>query len=413
MTMFVASVSLALLISAMCSLMEATLLSLTPSQVADLTHRQPRMGAIWQRFKANIQPPIAVILSLNTAAHTIGASVAGSQFNKLYGDEWILAFSLVFTFVMVQFTEILPKTMGVRYNREIAGLIARPLNAMVVSMTPLLRVIHWINRPFEGRKGRAEHSATLEEITALAGLARLSNQISLYQERIIRGASRLSQLTVERIMIPVGQVSLLSTTHTPAEAIVAAHMEAHTRFPVCEGENRDQIVGYVNFKEMIYYMRTNPGDPSFRGIIRPVRFVAPGTSAADLLKGFASEHVHMAIVQNESGQTLGMVTFEDVVEELVGDLEDEFDRLPRMLHPLTGGTWMIGGGTPMSEVTPILGPALGEAQGSLSTWLLDKFGRVPRPGDVYRAGSLEFVVRRIRRGKIFEVAVHQGGTAKP
>ena len=74
---------------------------------------------------------------------------------------------------------------------------------------------------------------------------------------------------------------------------------------------------------------------------------------------------------------------------------------------------MIGGGTPMTEVTPILGPALAEAQGSLSTWLLDKFGRVPQPGEVYREGSLEFVVRRIRRGKIFEVAVHQLDAAKP
>ena len=155
MTLFVVSVSLALLISAICSLMEATLLSMTPSQVADLAHRQPKTGAIWQRFKANIQPPIAAILFLNTAAHTIGASVAGSQFDELYGDEWILAFSLVFTFVMLQFTEILPKTLGVRYNREIAHFIARPLNAMVVGMTPLLRVIHWINRPFEGRKGQA------------------------------------------------------------------------------------------------------------------------------------------------------------------------------------------------------------------------------------------------------------------
>jgi CBS domain containing-hemolysin-like protein len=407
MTLFIVSVSLALLISAMCSLMEATLLSLTPSQVADMVHRQPTIGTIWQRFKANLQPPIAAILFLNTAAHTIGASVAGSQFDELYGDEWILAFSLVFTFVMLQFTEILPKTMGVRYNREVARLIARPLNAMVVSLTPLLHVIHWINRPFEGRQGLAGHAATIEEITALAGLARLSNQISLYQERIIRGASRLSQLSVEQIMIPIEQVSLLSTTNTIAEAVIAAHMEAHTRFPVCEGGDRDQIVGYVNFKEIIYFMRTNPGDPSFRGIIRPVRFVSPGTSAADLLKGFASEHVHMAVVRSDDGKTLGMVTFEDVVEELVGDLEDEFDRLPRMVHPLTGGTWMLGGGTPMSEVIPILGPELAAARGSLSTWLLDKFGRVPRPGDVYREGSLEFTVRRIRRGKIFEVAVHQ------
>jgi CBS domain containing-hemolysin-like protein len=404
MSLFLVSVLLALSISAICSLMEATLLSLTPSQVAELTQRQPKLGLIWQHFKSNVEQPIAVILTLNTAAHTIGASVAGSQFDDLFGDQWILVFSLLFTFFMLQFTEILPKTLGVRYNREVARLIAWPLAATVRLLTPLLHVIHWINRPFEGRS-TLEHPATLEEITALAGLARLSNQISPYQERIIRGASRLSQLPVEQIMIPAEQVSFLSTTQSLGDAIVAAHVEAHTRFPVCEGNDRDRVVGYVNFKEMIYYMRTNPADPSFRGIIRPVRFVVPEASASDLLKGFVSEHVHMAIVRDQEGKTLGMVTFEDVVEELVGDLEDEFDRLPRMMHSLTGGTYMVGGGTPMSEIVQRLGGSVPQASGTLSAWLLDRFGRVPRPGESWREGPYEFIVRRTRRGKIFEAAI--------
>ncbi len=407
MTLFVVSVTMALLISAMCSLMEATLLSLTPSQVADLANRQPKIGKIWQRFKANVQPPIAAILLLNTSAHTIGASVAGSQFDKLYGDEWILAFSLAFTVVMLQFTEILPKTLGVRYNREVARFIARPLNASVVALAPLIRAIHWINRPFEGRLSETERPATIEEITALAGLARLSNQISLYQERIIRGASRLSELPVKEIMIPVEQVSFLSSQKSIADAVIAAHVEAHTRFPVVEGDDPDQVVGYVNFKEMIYFMRTNPNDPSFRGIIRPVRFVTPETSAADLLKGFVHEHVHIAIVRNPNGKTLGMVTFEDIVEELVGELEDEFDRLPRMNHSLAGGTWMLGGGIPMTDVAALLDQDFEKSTETLSAWLLRRFGRVPRPGENLKEGQIEFVIRRIRRGQVFEVAAHK------
>ncbi|MEX1228724.1 MAG: hemolysin family protein [Planctomycetaceae bacterium] len=412
MILFLVSVFVALSVSAMCSLMEATLLSLTPSQVADMAQRQPRLGLIWQRFKANVQPPIGAILLLNTAAHTIGASIAGAQFDELYGDEWILVFSLTFTFVMLQFTEILPKTIGVRYNREVARLIARPLEILVKALDPVLKIIHWINRPFEGSKAKQKGkppSATIEEITALAGLARLSNQISPYQERIIHGASKLSQLPVEEIMIPVEQVSFLSTSQTLSEAIIAAHVEAHTRFPVCEERDHDRVVGYVNFKEMIYYMRTNPGDPSFRGIIRPVRFVPPKLASADLLKGFVSEHVHMAIVRDPSGKTLGMVSFEDVVEELVGDLEDEFDRLPRMIHTLSGGTWMIGGGTPMSEVSQRLTGISADAGGTVSSWLLHRFDRAPNPGESYREGNFEFIVRRIRRGKIFEVAVYQRG----
>ncbi|MBX3444390.1 MAG: HlyC/CorC family transporter [Planctomyces sp.] len=407
MSVFLLSVILALSISAICSLMEATLLSLTPTQIAEMSRARPTVGMIWQKFKSNVERPIAVILMLNTAAHTIGASIAGAQFDDLFGDQWILLFSLIFTLLMLQFTEILPKTMGVRYNREIATLIARPLSMMVVAFTPLLHVVRWVNRPFEGRGRTDQHQATVEEIAALAGLARLTNQISPYQERIIQGASRMSHLPVEELMIPAEQVSFLSTTQTLSEAILTAHVEAHTRFPVCEEGDPDRVVGYVNFKEMIYSMRTNPQAPGFLGIIRPVRFVRPGSSAAALLQGFVSEHVHMAIVRSAEGRTLGLVTFEDVVEELVGELEDEFDRLPRMLHSLTGGTWMVGGGTPVSEVAESTGVELPAANLATSAWLLERLEQPPRPGDSCRVGPLEFVVRRVRRGRIFEAAVYR------
>ena len=411
MVLFLISVSAALVISAICSLMEATLLSLTPSQVADIAKVEPQAGSIWQRFKANIQPPIAAILLLNTAAHTIGASVAGSQFAELYGDKWILVFSLAFTFVMLQFTEILPKTLGVRYNREVARYIAKPLNMVVVAFNPLTKAIHFINRPFEGRSRKPERTATIEEITALAGLARLSNQISSYQERIIHGASRLAEISVDKIMIPVSQVSFLSSQQSISDAIIAAHIEAHTRYPVTDGENRDRVLGYVNFKEMIYFMRTNPNDPSFQGIIRPVGFVLPDTSAADLIKGFVTDHVHMSIVRDADGKTLGMVTFEDLVEELVGDLQDEFDRLPRMAHSLSGGTWMLGGGKSMSEVATLLKQPFSDVTGNLSAWLVRQFGRTPKSGEKLHREGYEFMIRRIRRGQVFEVAVRP--LAKP
>ncbi len=409
MVLFLISVSLALVISAICSLMEATLLSLTPSQVADIAKSEPQAGSIWQRFKTDIQPPIAAILLLNTAAHTIGASVAGSQFADLYGDKWILVFSLAFTFVMLQFTEILPKTLGVRYNREVARFIANPLNMVVVALNPLTKAIHFINRPFEGRSLKPERAATIEEITALAGLARLSDQISSYQERIIHGASRLAEISVEKIMIPVSQVSFLDSQQSISDAIIAAHIEAHTRYPVIDGDNHDRVLGYVNFKEMIYFMRTNPNDPSFQGIIRPVGFVSPDTSAADLIKGFVTDHVHMSIVRDANGRTLGMVTFEDLVEELVGDLEDEFDRLPRMAHSLPGGTWMLGGGKPMFEVASLLKQPLSDVSENLSAWLIRQLGRTPIPGESLQRNGFEFLIRRIRRGRVFEVAVRSLG----
>ncbi|MBM3289130.1 MAG: CBS domain-containing protein [Candidatus Hydrogenedentes bacterium] len=189
------------------------------------------------------------------------------------------------------------------------------------------------------------------------------------------------------------------------DAVLTAHWDPHTRFPICDEGDHDRVLGYINFKELVYRARTNPSDPSLRGIIRPVHFVHCGESAADLLRMFVEQHVHMAIVRDDDDKTLGLVTMEDLVEELVGELEDEFDRLPRMCHALSGGTWMVGGGFPATKLDDVLGVTFEGARGSTSAWLIERMGHLPKLNEVHTEAGYEFLVRRTRRGKIFEVAV--------
>lgn len=404
MVIFIFSVGSALSVSFLCSLMEATLLSLTPSQVAEISTRHPRIGGIWQRFKANIERPIAAVLILNTAAHTIGATVAGSQFDELFGDQWIWVFSILFTLVMLQYTEVLPKTLGVHFNQRLAMWIAGPLTLGVRLFTPLIHVLHVLNRPFEAPRSTTRRTAALEEITSLAAMARISRDIGAHQERIIQRTARLSAVSARRVMIPMEQVSVLSTSQTLHQAVIAAHIDAHTRYPICQDGDRDRVVGYVNFKEMIYYMSTNPIDPSLKGIVRPVHFVDPEKSASELLKTYIDQHEHMAIVRDGQDRCLGLITLEDLIEELVGELEDEFDRLPRHIHALTSGIWMFGGGVPVNEVFNKLGGRPPPASDSLALWLERELGRAPLPGASVQSGGFEFVVRRVRRGRVFEVS---------
>jgi putative hemolysin len=410
-TIFVVSIAVALGVSFLCSLMEAALLSLTPSQVAGLSARHPRIGAIWRGFKTNIQRPIAVILTLNTAAHTIGAAVAGSRFDELFGDRWIWLFSLLFTFVMLQYTEILPKTLGVSFNQTLALWMAQPLSVAVRILMPLIHLLNLLNRPFEGRRTERQPQATLAEITSLAAMARLSKHIGVHQEHIINRATKLSQTKARQVMIPIEQVSMFSTSQDLAQAVVAAHIDAHTRFPVCQQGNRDHVIGYVNFKEMIYCMSTNPSDPTLKGIIRPVHFVDPDGSASDLLKAFIDQHEHIAIVRDCEGHCLGLITLEDLIEELVGELQDEFDRLPRHVHALSEGTWMFGGGVPMSEVSARFGGRPNAAAGSLAAWLERESAQPPKPGQLLQREGIEFVVRRVRRGRVFEASATTKGHA--
>jgi len=412
MTMFLAAVAIALAVSFFCSLVEAVLLSLTPSQVARLSERHPSTGAIWRGFKSNIERPIAVILILNTTAHTIGASVAGAQFDELWGDRWIWLFSIGFTLVMLQFTEILPKTLGVQFSQLLAPAIARPLQVAVIVFRPLIAVLHFLNRPFEGRRKAGEPAtAALAEIASLAAMARMSKDIGAHQERVIQGAARLSEKRVHDMMIPIEHVVMMSDDLTLPRAIVAAHIDAHTRFPVHEAGNRDRVVGYINFKEMIYFMSTNPRDPSLKGIMRPITFVDPDASAADLLRIFVDQHEHIAIVRDRAGRSLGLVTLEDLVEELIGDLEDEFDRLPRYSHALSGGTWLFGGGVTMQEVSRCLEGALPAGTGSLASFIEAESGDTPRGGQVLRRDGVEILVRRVRRGRVFEASISRAGVA--
>jgi CBS domain containing-hemolysin-like protein len=409
MTLFIISVLLALGVSGLCSLLEATLLSFTPTQVAELKSRRPRMGALWQGFKANIEKPIAVILLINTAAHTIGATLAGAQFELVFSDEGVIWFSLIFTYLMLQFTEILPKTLGVLQNRRLAPLIALPLAFLVRLLSPILYLVNLINRPFEGKRHK-ETSAPLEEISALAGLARLSRFISPHQERVIKGAAQLSEKRVRDVMIPLEQITFLSATQSPSEAVAKAHLDLHTRFPVSEGPDLNRVLGYVNLKELVYLLHSSPQNDSLLEIIRPVHFAASDQPANELMHVFIERHEHMAIVRDGEGRTVGLVTFEDVVEELVGELEDEFDRLPRYLHPRSGGTWMAGGGLPVTELAQKAGLDLPDAQGSTSAWLIGRLGRTPRPNEKLRLADAEFTVRRVRRGCVFDVCVSKTTT---
>jgi len=409
MTLFVAGVLIALVVSALCSLMEATLLSLTPAQVASIAERRPRLGRIWRGFKTDVERPIAVILLLNTTAHTIGAAIAGAQFGKVFGEEHLWLFALVFTFVMLQFTEILAKSLGVRFNRMLALIIARPLRWSTLALGPVLWLIHLINRPFEGRgKEPDESPATIEEIAALAGLARLSRQIGPQQERIIRQTPRLSEFRMRDIRIPIEEVAWLDSSQSLEAGVRQARLQPHTRFPVCDGGDIDRVVGYVNLKEMLLLATKSPQDAPKELPVRKILTVLEDDTAADVMSTFVRERMHIAIIQDAAGKTTGLVTLEDVVEELLGDIRDEFDGLPHFLQPAGDGRWLAGGGIRMQALSRELEVEIpAPADQPLSVWLEERIDGPFQIGSTSEVCGLRFTVGRLRRGSLHECTIRR------
>ena len=387
--------------SHICSLLEAALLSITPSQLAELRRSHPASGKVVFELKRDIDGPLAAILIINTAAHTIGAAVAGASFSTLTRGAYMGLFSLAFTLIMVQYTEILPKTLGVRFNASILRIAAHPLRIILFLLNPLIKLTHWINRPFERK--RPDRPSTAEEIRALAALARSTQVISSRQERIIRMVPHLSERTAEQVMIDVSNISFLTDNMTVSDAITVSSKDFHTRYPVRELEAPDHILGYINIKELVTAERAQKGNVKLDDMVRPIAFAAPDETASELLEKFAAQHCHMTIIrEEESGRIRGLVTLEDIVEELLGDLDDEFDPLPRTFYSPQENFWIVGGGIPLTQLARDTGLDLPRRVEPASAWFGRELKRLPKVGDVLVWNNAEFYVRKVRRSQVWE-----------
>jgi putative hemolysin len=411
MTLLIISVFIALAVSLSCSVLEAVLLSLSNPDLAYMTQNRPTSAKIWKRFRSNIQKPLAVILIINTFAHTAGATVSGAQFNKLFGDRWFWLFSLLFSLVMIQWTEILPKSIAVRHNRGIAGIVAIPFNVVVLFFKPIVSAIEWLNRPFEGRKKESRDSA-VSDISVLARSALLENLISKEQESLIAHSIHMSTLCARDVMIDRQDINSLSTAMGLQDALIAAHLQRHTRFPLAENGNLDRIVGYVNFKDIVGALQINPSDPSLRGIMRPVFFVKDTTRLPELLAKMTRGYQHFAVVQNDASVTMGLVTLEDVIECLVGKLQDEYDTPPDFIVRLSENRFRVGGSATFRQLKSRAFTDLPrDDDTSLDKWFKeDAKGALPVENTAKNVGAVTVKVRRVVRGNIYDVVMEHAAT---
>ncbi len=312
MTLFIVSIAVALGVSFLCSIMEAALLSITPSKIALISERHPKIGKICRDFKKDIEKPIAVILILNTAAHTFGASIAGAEFDELFGNRYIWLFSLAFTVMMVQYTEILPKTLGVRFNSLVIACTAKTLQYLVWLMTPLIALVHLVNRPFDPqRKSGKDDKINLGEITALAAMAREAEQITMTQEQIIRNTPMLGKRTIEELMLPLEKVCMIPENASRQEILDRMRNDRHSRYPVIAEDGT--VTGCLYAKDLLFHQKED-----WKDLMRPVKFIDTNLSQLELIENVVKLDSKLLMVRDRKRKIIGMLTVNDALLELVG-----------------------------------------------------------------------------------------------
>ncbi|WP_118838487.1 CNNM domain-containing protein [Salinibacter ruber] len=321
-------VALAIGVSFLCSVMEAVLLSVTPSYVAALEREGSTVGKRLHQFKENVDRPLAAILSLNTIAHTVGAAGVGAQAAVVFGEAYTGIVAGVLTLLILVLSEIIPKTLGAVYWRTLTPALVRLLTATIIVMWPLVKLSQGLTYLLSQDQDEAAFSR--EEFTAMAELGEEEGVFEEKESRILRNLFRFNSLRVKDVMTPRTVIFQMPECKTIGDVVEEHDEFRFSRIPVYD-DDPDDITGYVLKDEMLLRAAQEEFDVSLSEISRDILVVHETLALPDLLERLLDRLEHIALVVDEYGGVAGVVTMEDVVETLLGlEIVDEADSVEDM-----------------------------------------------------------------------------------
>ncbi len=416
---------------------EIALASISFARLQSLADANRKGAKAAQYMKKNLEGSLAGIQLGITLAGAIAAAVGGAGAEENIAPAVqealgvssataeVLAIALVvapLTVVTIIFGELIPKVFAIR-NKELVCLrLSPPMMWFVFAVWPVVWVLEKtvtglmklgerrLKKPNEPES--KTEAAELQELRASVALARTSRLIGPQEEKIILGAAALSHRPIRDAMLPATAISMLNADATLSDALVAAHLDMHTRFPLTERPGDAQgIIGYVNFKDIVALLRLSPTDPTLRAVMRAIPDLPDDLPVATGLERMIRDRTHIALVRDRARTILGMITLEDILEELVGDIEDEFDHLP-MHASRSGAGWVVGGGLAPARLRELSGIELPPVDSAapvkhVSDWVTAQTGGAVHGGEVVNRDSVRVVVRKVRRQKVLEAQVQR------
>ena len=319
---------LAILFSFLCSVLEAVLLSITPSYIQSLSEKNPKLTKQLQELKENIDRPLAAILSLNTIAHTIGAAGVGAQAVVVFEDISVGVVSAVLTILILVFSEIIPKTLGARYWRSLAPFTARTLKFLIFVLYPFVLLSKWITSLISPKEKEAEVSRA--EFSAMADIGHREGVFKESEMRVIKNLIAFKDIKAKTIMTP--RTVVVGVNENVALKNVYAD-KSYLRFTrlLIYKNNLDNVSGYVHKHDVLQKLAEDKHDLLVKEICREIMVVPESMPIPTVFEKMMETREHIALAVDEYGGTAGVVTLEDILETLLGvEIVDEFDNAQDM-----------------------------------------------------------------------------------
>ena len=319
---------ISVLLSALCSMLEATLLSTPLSYITALEEQGIKGSQLLKRLKQSPDRAISAILCLNTIANTVGASIVGSLVYDVYGSAIVGVFSTIFTFTILIFSEIIPKTIGTSYWRKLAIPAASVINAMIFIMFPLVWLLEHLTHIISSKSTQV--SVSREDISAMVSVATEEEVIEKDEKKMIQNLLKLDEITAHEIMTPSTVVEMAEGNMTVREFYDSADL-THSRILVFDDDNSDYVIGYVLRQTVLEKMAEDKFKTRIRDISRPILSFSEDEPVGNIWEKFLEKKEHISVIIDEYGTFRGLVTLEDVIETMLGqEIVDETDEVVDM-----------------------------------------------------------------------------------
>ena len=391
-----------LFFSAFFSGSETALLSLNKIRIKKLAREGNKNAIIVEELINNPETLLATILVGNNLVNIAAASIATAIAIEFFGSKGIGIATGVLTFVILVFGEITPKSISAENAERISLVVAKPIKFFIKFFSPLVYILTLITGPVTKRSGKRRVMITEDEIRLLVEMGEKEGVIEKEEKEMIKGVFEVGDMVAKEVMIPRVDMVCIEVNESIDEALKLIRETGFSRIPVYEG-NRDNIVGILYAKDIIRHLNKKI---KIKDIMRPPFFIPETKSLRELLREMQKLKLHMAIVVDEYGGTAGLVTLEDIIEEIVGEIMDEVDEEEELIRRIDENTWLVNARARIEEVNEILNLEIPEDEfETIGGFVFNKLGKIPKIGDYIEIDGVKITVEKMKDKRIRKVRI--------
>lgn len=385
-------------------------MSLSEAQVRAMVKKELMWSLLVKKLKSKPQHLLITVLVGNNLVNIFSSVYATIVFSRIFNSNAIGITTGIMTVFILIFGEIFPKSLASRYSKTISRLISPIIGICYIIFFPiviLLELLMSLVFRIIGKPNVSHGRTTEDELKAMISITAEHGSIPQHEQELMHNILELDETPVEQLMTPRNEIEMLESTTSIEEASKAYLEHLHSRMPVYE-DSKDNIIGILTVQELFeHFSDSRKKKKTIKNIelVKPI-FVPETQKAYSLVKTLQKKHTHMALVVDEHGMVSGLVTLEDLLEEIVGDIVDEHDDEESEIKKLNKNTWLIDGSTPIEDVNETLNCQLkAPDHKNISYFILNHLNRLPNKGETMKIGRLELCIEAMKNNSIDKIKI--------